>query len=219
MPDWRQVTDSVLEATVVLSWSRVGYVARRAMWGWAADQVAGSLTGRQVVITGGTNGLGKAAAVALVRAGARACLVGRSPSRAALAAQEVNAVAGASSSKPSTRPSPAWPGHDPASAPGAWAETADMSSLGQVRHLAGRLSERLSRLDALVHAAGGIASNYMLTDQGTELTFATHVLGPHLLTALLAPLLAAGGTSTVVWVSSGGAYLQPLKVDPLTTFW
>jgi dehydrogenase/reductase SDR family protein 12 len=212
---WREVVDSLLEATVVLSWSRVGYVTRQAIWHWGADELSSSLRGRQVVITGGTNGLGKATATALVRAGASVCLVGRDPSRAALAAQEVNTVASALSSKSGTNAVAAWPAGGPPSTPGAWAETADVSSLEQVRLLAGRLSGRLNRLDALVHAAGGIAHSYKVVEEGIELTFATHVVGPHLLTALLSPLLAAGSPSTVVWVSSGGAYLQPLKVDLL----
>jgi NAD(P)-dependent dehydrogenase (short-subunit alcohol dehydrogenase family) len=44
---------------------------------------------------------------------------------------------------------------------------------------------------------------------------ATHVLGPHLLSALLGPALRAGAQSRVIWVSSGGMYSQRLRADDL----
>ena len=42
---------------------------------------------------------------------------------------------------------------------------------------------------------------------------ATHVLGPHLLTSELRPLLTADTSGRVVFVSSGGMYTQPLRID------
>jgi dehydrogenase/reductase SDR family protein 12 len=204
----RQAADALLEATVLLSWSNLGFRARQAMWGWGNALPAGSMEGRNAVVTGGTNGLGKAAATELVRAGARVCLVGRDPSRARLAVEEVLRAAQRALDTCSSAGLPATCGT-------AWAESADMAFMSDVRALADRLLERMGRLDALVHAAGGIVHHYELVDGAVERTVATNVTGPHLLTALLEPLLAAGAPSNVVWVSSGGAYLQPLSVDLL----
>ncbi len=50
---------------------------------------------------------------------------------------------------------------------------------------------------------------------GYELTLATHVLGPLLLTELLTPLLAEAAPSKVVFVTSGGMYTEKLDVDDL----
>jgi NAD(P)-dependent dehydrogenase (short-subunit alcohol dehydrogenase family) len=56
-------------------------------------------------------------------------------------------------------------------------------------------------------------SGRSLSVDGHELTLATHVLGPHLLTSLLQPLLVADGDARVVFVSSGGMYPHKLRVD------
>jgi dehydrogenase/reductase SDR family protein 12 len=207
---WRRAIDDLLEATVLLSWSRVGFLARKALWEWGPSCApAGSLRGSNVVITGGTNGLGKAAAIDLVRAGAQVCLIGRDPARARSAVGEVNQAARVGAARNAL-------GATSLERAGqAWAETADISSRGETAELAGRLLGRLDRLDALLHAAGGILHHYGTTEDGIERTVATHVVGPHLLTALMQPLLQKASPSIVVWVSSGGAYLQPLDVGLL----
>jgi NAD(P)-dependent dehydrogenase (short-subunit alcohol dehydrogenase family) len=51
------------------------------------------------------------------------------------------------------------------------------------------------------------------TDDGHELTLATHVLGPHVLTRGLVDVLAADGDGRIVWVSSGGMYASELRDD------
>ena len=48
-----------------------------------------------------------------------------------------------------------------------------------------------------------------------ELTFATNVLGPHLLTRLLRERLIASAGGRVLFVSSGGMYTRRLDVDDL----
>ena len=51
--------------------------------------------------------------------------------------------------------------------------------------------------------------------EGLELTFATNVLGPHLLTRLLRERLIASAPARVIFVSSGGMYTRRLDVDDL----
>jgi NAD(P)-dependent dehydrogenase (short-subunit alcohol dehydrogenase family) len=64
-----------------------------------------------------------------------------------------------------------------------------------------------------VHNAGVLPAERTETRDGHELTVATHVLGPHLLTHHLRGLLAADGDARVVFVTSGGMYTQALVVD------
>ena len=66
-----------------------------------------------------------------------------------------------------------------------------------------------------MHCAGVLPPERTVTAQGHEVTFATHVLGPFLLTAGLRPLLQADGDGRVIWVSSGGMYTAPLPADDL----
>src|SRR5699024_8407173 len=65
----------------------------------------------------------------------------------------------------------------------------DVSSLADVRRFAERFAP--ARLDALVHNAGLIPAERQLTSEGLELSLATHVVGPFLLSRLLEPKLAA----------------------------
>jgi NAD(P)-dependent dehydrogenase (short-subunit alcohol dehydrogenase family) len=79
--------------------------------------------------------------------------------------------------------------------------------------------ESEERLDALVNNAGAIVPERTPSVDGYEMTFATMVLGPFVLTNGLVPLLertaAEAGVARVVNVASGGMYLQRLHLDDL----
>ena len=82
------VADEALELTVVGSFSRVGFAARRALFGWDATPQP-DLQDRTVVITGATGGLGLAAAHLLASRGAQLCLIGRDAVRTDSARQSL----------------------------------------------------------------------------------------------------------------------------------
>jgi dehydrogenase/reductase SDR family member 12 len=198
----RRTTDAALEATVVGSWSRAGITARRRLFGWDPDPIpAGSLAGANVLVTGGTSGIGKATAGCLLQAGASVVIVGRDRVRAERAAEELRRAAPSGGSE--------------AGASEVWAEAADVASVREVEELAARMAQRAGSLSAVVHSAGVMSRSRRTSPEGTEFTAALHVVGPHLLTARLVPLLVAGAPSTIVFVSSGGMYLQPLDADHL----
>jgi predicted amino acid dehydrogenase len=90
-----QLVDSLLEATIVGSFTRIGYQARRRLFHW---KPLGSfdLDGRVAVVTGATGGLGRSAAETMARQGAAACLVGRDGERTDRARTEIAAATGAS---------------------------------------------------------------------------------------------------------------------------
>lgn len=184
--------DGLLELSVVGSFSCIGPCVRRRLFEW---EPLPRLDDKVVLITGPTSGLGLAATMQMADLGASLRLLGRSRERLD---RTVAVVRGA---------------HPEADI--EVAAVADMGELAQVRAAAEQLDRSLDRVDVLIHNAGALAPRYETTSEGNEVTVATHVLGPFLLTVLLLPLLHRGGTPRVVTVSSGGMYTERLDVGHL----
>ncbi|HEX6527971.1 MAG TPA: SDR family NAD(P)-dependent oxidoreductase [Streptosporangiaceae bacterium] len=143
---------------------------------------------RVVLVTGATDGLGRALAAELAAQGMTVLVHGRDPGRIAETVTEVEA----------------------ASKDGAVRSyQADFADLGQVRALASRITEREPRLDVLVNNAGigtdvpGGGARQESAD-GHELRFAVNYLAGFALTRLLLPLLERSAPSRIVNVSSVG---------------
>ncbi|GAC1529883.1 MAG: hypothetical protein NVS3B1_21880 [Marmoricola sp.] len=189
--------DRLLDRSVVGGYTNIGYHLRRRRW--ASDPAPGALRERHVLITGAGSGLGEAAALEAARLGAVVHLLGRSIDRVAPAAERIRAALG-----------------DPSAVDRLVLESCDVSDLTRVRSFAADLEARLdgSGLFAIVHNAGTLPAERTESAQGHELTMATHVLGPILLTDLLAPSLKRSESrARVVFVSSGGMYAQDLPAD------
>jgi dehydrogenase/reductase SDR family member 12 len=186
------LVDAALEASVVGSFTRLGYHARRRLFRWPPLD-SFRLDGKVAIVTGATSGLGRWTAEQLARQGATVCIVGRDPERTERARSEIATASGAP----------------------VESELADLSLLSRTAALAERFAARHDRLDALVLNAGVLTHPYTVTAEGNEVTFATHVLSQFLLTSRLRPLLEAAAPARVVSVSSGGAYTMPLDVAAL----
>lgn len=182
--------DLALDRSVVLGYTRIGPALRRT-W-WPPDPAPGCLSGSVVAVTGANSGLGKATVLGAARLGAEVRLLCRDVDRGNAAREDLLAQV-----------------------PGAvlHVDQCDLSDLESVRAVGADLARELPRLRALVHNAGLMPPVRTETDDGHEMTFATHVLGPHILTDALRVPLAADGAGRVVFVSSGGMYTQPLAVD------
>jgi NAD(P)-dependent dehydrogenase (short-subunit alcohol dehydrogenase family) len=139
------------------------------------------MTGRTVLVTGGTGGIGKATAAGLAALGARVAITGRDRRRADEAAAEIRAAGG----------------------PAVDVFVADLSSQAEVRRLASEVLDGLPRLDVLVNNVGGFWNTRRVTADGLEHTFALNHLAPFLLTNLLLDRLKENAPSRVVTVSSG----------------
>ena len=67
----------------------------------------------------------------------------------------------------------------------------DLSDLASLGAAAADVAGRVDALDVLVHNAGALQAERTLSRDGIELTFATNVVGPFALTALLTESLRA----------------------------
>ena len=183
--------DTILDRTVVAGYTSAGYRIRRGTWDAAALQ---PMDGKLVLVTGATSGLGLAAAEGFAGLGASVRLLARNEERGEGAREKLIATSGDSDVQ---------------------VEHCDLSDLEDVRRFAERFSEHASRLDVLVNNAGALLGERTLSPDGIELTFATNVLGPFLLTNLLIPLLQKSAPARIVNVSSGGMYTQRIHVEDL----
>ncbi len=141
-----------------------------------------SVTGKTVLITGSTAGIGLEAAVALARVGARVLIVGRDPRRTDAAVTTIRTRAGVE----------------------VQSYLCDFSSQADIRRFADELRRDHARLDVLLNNVGGVNERRTLTVDGIETTFATNHLAPFLLTNLLLDLIVRSAPARVVTVSSIG---------------
>jgi NAD(P)-dependent dehydrogenase (short-subunit alcohol dehydrogenase family) len=139
------------------------------------------MKGKRVVITGPTSGIGKEIAVQLAALGADLVLGCRDMAQGERSADEISRRTGAGR--------------------GAVMQI-DTSSPRSIRDFARRYGERFSRLDVLVNNAGLNRWKRELRPEGVEVTFATNVMGYHLLTLELLDLLRASAPARIVNVAS-----------------
>lgn len=140
---------------------------------------------KTIVITGGSSGIGAAAARRLRAEGATVAITGRSPETLRLA-KEI----------------------------GADAFLADFAKLSDVRALAEQLLEKYPRIDVLANNVGGVIATRQLTADQHEKTLQVNHLGGFLLTLLLRERLEASN-ATVINTSSGAHRFGHIDFDDL----
>jgi NAD(P)-dependent dehydrogenase (short-subunit alcohol dehydrogenase family) len=160
--------------------------------GFAAEADAGAATstgtgaGKTVVVTGSTDGLGKAVALQLAAQGARVIVHGRNRERGDAVVAEISRIKGAS----------------------AKFYAADFASMEQVRKFADTLLQDCPRIDLLINNAGigsansGGGRERQLSADGFELRFAVNYLSGFLLTRRVLPRLIASAPARIVNVAS-----------------
>lgn len=138
------------------------------------------LSGRTVLITGASSGIGQETARALAHAGATLITVSRASGSGAEIAEGLKLETGCEIHH----------------------FGADFSSLAEVRRVANEVKTRFSRLDVLLNNAGAFFSQRQTTADGFEKTFALNHLAYFLLTHLLLGPLLESPSARVINVAS-----------------
>jgi len=147
------------------------------------------MTRRTILITGASDGIGAAAARRVRAAGENVVLVGRSESKTAAMAAELDADY----------------------------FVADYADLSQVRALAEKIRSEYPRIDVLGNNAGGVFSKLRDTADGHEITFQVNYLAPFLLTTLLIDVLLDSRATIVNTSSSSQKLLRKVGITDFET--
>jgi NAD(P)-dependent dehydrogenase (short-subunit alcohol dehydrogenase family) len=181
--------DRAMDWTVLPGYSRIGIAIRRSFWSQRAEA---GLMGSKVLVTGASSGIGAAACEIFARGGAVVHMLVRDREKGERMRRSIVKRTGSQHLQ---------------------VEVCDLASLASVRTFASDFATRERELQVLVNNAGVMPPERTRTAEGFELTFATNVLGPFLLTNLLLAPLCAGAPSRVINVSSGGMYTERLDVE------
>ncbi len=139
------------------------------------------MQGKHVIITGGTSGIGQAAAEVLAGMGARIVLIARNRERAEATLGRLRAIAPEANHT---------------------AYFADLSRAQETRRVAEEIAGNESRIDVLINNAGAIFGRREETEEGLERTFATNHMSYFVLTQGLLPRLAASTPARIINTSS-----------------
>lgn len=181
------LVDRFLDRTILFSFDRSGFLRHRK--GFEPGDFDRTMEGRTCLVTGANSGIGYEVASGLGLRGAHVHMLCRDRSRGEDARRSICEESGN---------------------PHVMVHVVDVSSSSSVRLFAESFAAE--RIDVLVHNAGVLPRERILTDDGVELTVATHLVGPFLLTQLVRSKLHGG---RVIFVSSGGMYARRLDVGEM----
>jgi dehydrogenase/reductase SDR family member 12 len=174
----------------MLLFSRYGYTLSRRFW----TEPAGTLYKKNVVLTGGTSGIGKAAAFQLAEKKAFLTIIARNEKKAQQVQQDIIEKTGN---------------------PHVDYLLADLSRMKDIKQVAKALQDAKKSIDILINNAGALFNERKETSEGFEQTFATDLLGVFYLTDLLKQSLLRSPGARIINVASGGMYTQKIAVDDL----
>ena len=150
------------------------------------------LNGKVILVTGATEGIGKAAAIHFAKRGATVAIVGRSREKSEKVLEEVKAASGSSTVE---------------------LFLADMSRMSDIRSLATAFQAKHDRLDVLANNAGAVFTTYQISSDNLEMTFALNHVAYFLLTQQLLGLLKKTPASRIVSTSSDAHLTSKMNLD------
>lgn len=149
---------------------------------------------KKVLITGGTDGIGKVTALELAKLGAHVIIIGRNPQKTEQTVRELR---------------------EQSNNERVDFLIADLSEQEQVRRVAAEYRHRYDQLHVLINNAGALFAKRELTGDGLEKTFALNHLAYFLLTHLLLDLLTKSAPARIINVSSAAHFGGKINFDDL----
>ncbi len=172
----------------MMMFSRYGYNLSKRFW----SEPNYTLYGKKVILTGGTSGIGKAAAFKLAEKSAFLTIIARNRKKAKSVQQQIIEKTGN---------------------PNIDFLIADLSLMRDIKDVSKKIQRSKKQIDFLINNAGALFNERKNTSEGLEQTFATDLFGIFYLTQSLKDFMNKGGR--IINVSSGGMYTQKINVDDL----
>ena len=147
---------------------------------WTTQQIP-DLSGKNIIVTGATSGLGKEAAKIFAAKGATVIVPVRNTEKALKVRDEILKT------NPNAKID---------------IRSLDLSSLNSIKLFADEISKSYNQLDILINNAGIMYCPYSKTQDGFEMQMGTNHFGPYALTAQLMPLLMKTANSRIVNTAS-----------------
>jgi NAD(P)-dependent dehydrogenase (short-subunit alcohol dehydrogenase family) len=153
------------------------------------------MTGKIILITGASSGIGLATALSLAEKGAELILVARSEKKLKEACELIKTKTGNTNMK---------------------YYIADFSSQRSIRSLAVQVKNDYQKIDVLINNAGGAFPAFKLNADGLEMTIGTNHFAYFLLTNLLLDLIKRSDYARIVNVASGAHYQGKIDFESFT---
>ncbi len=150
------------------------------------------MTGKTIVISGASSGVGLAATKRFLQANARVIMVVRNRDKAEQIKNELRTI--------STNID---------------IVLADFSNLDSVQSAAKSIVERNEKIDVLINSVGMHSTKKRYTTDGREMVFMVNHLGPFLFTKLLIPFLTSNAPAKIIQVNSEGHRFSTVHIDDL----
>ena len=183
----KSLLNKFLDKSIFFSFDAFGF--NRHQKNFNTDDLSVDLNGKLCIITGANSGLGFEASRGLAGLGAKVILVCRNKEKGLKALQKIQSEFKEAQLE---------------------LQVMDVSDLSAIRRFVDQWGD--TAVDILIHNAGILPHERKETPDGIEMTLATHLIGPFLMTQLLLPHLKKSTQARVIFVSSGGMYLQKLDL-------
>jgi len=152
------------------------------------------LTGKVAIITGGSDGIGKAAATSLAREGAKVAIVGRTQAKLDAAIAEIKAETGGD----------------------VMGVAADVSVESDVQAMVAKVVEEFGGVDILVNNAGTSSAKTLelMTDDDLKVDFGIKIYGAIYCARAVLPYLKASGTGAIINTTTPGGKASAPGAQP-----
>jgi NAD(P)-dependent dehydrogenase (short-subunit alcohol dehydrogenase family) len=152
------------------------------------------LTGKTIVFTGGTDGMGKVAVTKLAKMGAKIMLFGRNESKSKQAIKDIQTASGSNN---------------------VHYVPCDLASQKNIRNAIKIVLEQCPKIDIVINCAGINAGERIITEDKVEMTWAVNHLAPFLINHLLLDRLKASAPARIVNLSSATEKHGKIRLDDI----